>query len=216
MKGQPEASTMSGDAGSRMGRYRYVVVAVIWVAFLFWAFDRTAISLLLADHGFLKDMGLEGSPGRQGLLMTFLLLPYALSNIFCGQFADRWGPRRVLTVMTGLWSVAAIWMGAHKLLCHDAGRTGDAGHRRGALVPGCEPVCPLLVPALGTGRRQCHMDQRAARRDDLCRASIDADHRFVGVALRLFPAGCPRPYSGPPGCLVSDRRRAGADGQESG
>jgi sugar phosphate permease len=66
---------------------------------------------LLADQGFLKDMGLEGSPGRQGLLMTFLLLPYALSNIFLGPTADRWGPRKVLTVMTGLWSGAAIWMG---------------------------------------------------------------------------------------------------------
>ncbi len=57
-------------------------------------------------------MVLEGSPGRQGLLMTFLLLPYALSNIFLGPTADRWGPRKVLTVMTGLWSGAAIWMGA--------------------------------------------------------------------------------------------------------
>ena len=44
--------------------------------------------------------------------MTFLLLPYALSNIFLGPTADRWGPRKVLTVMTGLWSGAAIWMGA--------------------------------------------------------------------------------------------------------
>jgi sugar phosphate permease len=43
--------------------------------------------------------------------MTFLLLPYALSNIFLGHTADRWGPRKVLTVMTGLWSGAAIWMG---------------------------------------------------------------------------------------------------------
>ena len=43
--------------------------------------------------------------------MTFLLLPYALSNIFLGSTADRWGPRKVLTVMTCLWSLAAIWMG---------------------------------------------------------------------------------------------------------
>jgi sugar phosphate permease len=106
-----ETSTASGDGGNRVGRYRYVVVAVIWAAFLFQAFDRTAISLLLTDRGFLREMGLEGSPARQGLLMTFLLLPYALSNIFLGQFADRWGPRKVLTVMTGLWSIAAIWMG---------------------------------------------------------------------------------------------------------
>ncbi|OGP53666.1 MAG: hypothetical protein A2162_03760 [Deltaproteobacteria bacterium RBG_13_52_11b] len=112
MKTLSGASGPAGAAGTPVGRYRYLVVAVIWVAFLFCAFDRAAISRLLADQGFLKDMGLEGSPGRQGLLMTFLLLPYALSNIFLGPTADRWGPRKVLTVMTGLWSGAAIWMGA--------------------------------------------------------------------------------------------------------
>ena len=102
---------MTGFKDTRVGRYRYLVVAVIWGTFLIGAFDRTALSLLLADPGFLKDMGLETSPERQGLLMTFLLLPYALSNIFLGHTADRWGPRKVLTVMTGLWSGAAIWMG---------------------------------------------------------------------------------------------------------
>jgi len=95
-----------------VGRYRYVVVAVIWIAFLFWAFDRTGLSLLLTDREFLKDMGLEGSPGKQGLLMTFLLLPYAFSNIFLAPAADRFGPRKVLTVMATLWTAAAVWMGS--------------------------------------------------------------------------------------------------------
>ncbi len=100
-----------GSAGIPVGRYRYLVVTVIWVAFFFGGFDRAAISLLLVDQPFLQIMNMEGSPERQGLLMTFLLLPYALSNIFLGLTADRWGPRRVLTVMTSVWSVAAIWMG---------------------------------------------------------------------------------------------------------
>ncbi len=94
-----------------MGKYRYLVVTVIWVAFFFGGFDRAAVSLLLVDHGFLRDLHLEESPERQGLLMTFLLLPYALSNIFLGPAADRYGPRKVLTLMVGLWSVAAVWMG---------------------------------------------------------------------------------------------------------
>ena len=94
------------------GRYRYLVVTVIWLAFLLGGFDRAAISLLLTDPGFLQEMDLEGSPERQGLLMTFLLLPYALSNIFLGLTADRWGPRKVLTLMMAFWSGAAIWMGA--------------------------------------------------------------------------------------------------------
>jgi sugar phosphate permease len=95
-----------------VGRYRYLVVAVIWTAFFFGGFDRAAFSLFLVDHDFLRAMGLEGSPERQGLLMTFLLLPYAFSNIFLGHTADRWGPRKVFTLMTGFWAVAAIWMGA--------------------------------------------------------------------------------------------------------
>jgi sugar phosphate permease len=111
MKAQPEASESPNLAAARVGRYRYLVIAVIWITFFFCAFDRAAVSLLLVDRGFLKDLGLEGSPERQGLLMTFLLFPYALSNIFLGPTADRWGPRRVLTLMTGFWSAAAIWMG---------------------------------------------------------------------------------------------------------
>ena len=95
-----------------MGRCRYRVVVVIWAIFFFGGFDRAAISLLLVDPGFLRDMGLEADPERQGLLMTFLLLPYALSNILLGHAADRFGPRKVVTLMTAFWSGAAIWMGA--------------------------------------------------------------------------------------------------------
>jgi sugar phosphate permease len=111
VKTQTGVSGSAGAAGIRVGRYRYWVVAVIWVTFFFGALDRTAISLLLVDPGFLRDMALEGSPEKQGLLMTFLILPYALSNIFLGFTADRFGPRKVLTLMTSLWAVAAIWMG---------------------------------------------------------------------------------------------------------
>ena len=112
METRSGASGSAGAAGTRVGRYRYLVVAVVWGAFFFGCFDRVGISLLLVDHAFLRDMGLEGSPEKQGLLMTFLLLPYALSNIFLGFTADRWGPRKVLTVMAGFWSAAALWMSA--------------------------------------------------------------------------------------------------------
>lgn len=103
---------METPSRTGVGRRRYLVVIVIWAVFCLGGFDRAAISLLLVDPDFLRDMGLEGNPERQGLLMTFLLLPYALSNIFLGHTADRFGPRKVLTLMTGFWSVAAIWMGA--------------------------------------------------------------------------------------------------------
>ena len=60
---------------TRVGRYRYVVVAVIWGTFLFWAFDRTAISLLLTDHGFLKEMGLGKQEAQPALKVTRTSLP---------------------------------------------------------------------------------------------------------------------------------------------
>ena len=100
-----------GPAAKPVGRYRYVVLTVIWITFFFGGFDRAAFPLFLVDHNFLRDMSLEGSPERQGMLMTLLLLPYALSNIFLGHTADRWGPRKVFTIMTGFWTVAALWMG---------------------------------------------------------------------------------------------------------
>ncbi len=111
MKSQFGVSELLSPVQARPGKYRYWVVAVIWVTFFFNAFDRATVSLLLVDHGFLRDLGLEANPEKQGLLMTFLLLPYALSNIFLGHTADRWGPRRILTLMTSFWSAAAIWMG---------------------------------------------------------------------------------------------------------
>jgi sugar phosphate permease len=111
MNALSETTEPSPTVQNRVGRYRYLVVSVIWVAFFFCAFDRATVSILLVDRDFLSDMGLEGSPERQGLIMSFLLLPYALSNLFLGSTADRWGPRKVLTLITGLWSAVAVWMG---------------------------------------------------------------------------------------------------------
>lgn len=102
----------SGTGTLRVGRYRYLVVGVVWLALFVGAFDRTTVSLLIVDPAFLRDMALEGSPERQGLVMTALLIPYALSNIFLSPSADRWGPRRVLTAMSFVWVFAAWLLGS--------------------------------------------------------------------------------------------------------
>jgi len=112
MNGRGEAAETAQSGSTGRGRYRYLVIAVIWLGFIFAGVDKAAISLLLVDLPFLREMGLEASPEKQGLLMTFLLLPYALSNIFLSPGVDRWGPRKALTLMTGLWAAAAFWMGS--------------------------------------------------------------------------------------------------------
>lgn len=88
-----------------------MIVMVAWLVLLVGAFDKANISLLLADPSFLKEMALEDSPERQGLVMTLLLLPYALSGIFLSFSADRWGPRRVLSAMVAAWGLAALLLG---------------------------------------------------------------------------------------------------------
>jgi sugar phosphate permease len=95
----------------RTGRYRYLVIATLWLALLVNGFDRGNLSLLLTDQIFLEDLGLVGDPARQGLLMSALLFPYALSNIIFSPAADRWGPRRVLALMMAMWTAMALFMG---------------------------------------------------------------------------------------------------------
>ena len=125
---------MKSDGGGA-GRYRFLVISLVWLAFFLGAFDRSNVSLLLVDPGFLREMGLESSPERQGLVMTMLLFPYALSNIFLSPSVDRWGPRRVLTLMTGLWAAVALLMGtASSYLVLLAGRSAR-GLAEGPLFP---------------------------------------------------------------------------------
>ena len=141
-------------------------------------------------------MGLEGSPERQGLLMTFLLLPYALSNIFLGPTADRWGPRKVLTLMTGLWSVAAIWMGAigsYSLMLIGRVMRGTA---EGPLFPVANRYIRYWFPPSERGGANAIWTSGQRVGMTVGRASADAGHRDVGLALRLIPAGGVHPYPG--------------------
>lgn len=106
--GGPRASIQARQA---VGRYRYLVIWIMWLALCVAAFDRSNVSLLLVDPGFLRDMGVEGSPERQGLIMTALLAPYALSNILLSPAADKWGPRRVIAAMAVSWAAISVWLG---------------------------------------------------------------------------------------------------------
>ena len=151
MKTKAEISCSAATARTHVGRYRYLIIAVIWITFFFGGFDRAAISLLIADHDFLWDMGLEGRPERQGLLMTFLLLPYALSNILLGPAADRWGSRKVLTVMTILWSVSAFWMGLIGSYCLMLIGRVARGIAEGPLFPAANRYIRYWIPTSERG-----------------------------------------------------------------
>jgi sugar phosphate permease len=94
------------------GKVRMWIVAVLLLVILVAYLDRVNVSILIADPQFLEDMGLKGQAAKQGLLMTFFLIPYAISNIALGYLGDRLGPRIAMSISVFLWSVALFIGGA--------------------------------------------------------------------------------------------------------
>jgi len=61
-------------------------------------------SLSVANPLIRKELGISIS--QMGILLSAFLWPYALSLLIAGGLADRWLPRRVLTVAMIIWSIA--------------------------------------------------------------------------------------------------------------
>jgi sugar phosphate permease len=96
-----------------IGSSRRLKVAVtISVAFFVAYFDRTNVTVLLADHHFTADLGISDSKFQQGLLLTAFLLPYGLCNFVVGPIADKIGGRRALIFSIIAWTVLMVAMGS--------------------------------------------------------------------------------------------------------
>lgn len=85
---------------------RYRLVGILFLTLLIAYADRVTVSILIADPRFLAELGLQDRPVLLGSLMTVFLLFYALSNIIFSPLGDIWGPRKAMTVATGLWAPA--------------------------------------------------------------------------------------------------------------
>lgn len=76
---------------------------------------RVNISILIADPGFLRDMGLVDKPAFQGAIMSVFLLAYGIGNVTLGSMGDRFGPRTTALVAVTLWVVAMALSGIAKV-----------------------------------------------------------------------------------------------------
>ena len=94
------------------GHLRYFLTVVLLVVFSIHYLQRVNISILMADPIFLREMGLNGEPAKQGLLMTLFLLAYALTNLFTGSLGDLFGPRRVMAFGVAVGGGAMLLGGA--------------------------------------------------------------------------------------------------------
>lgn len=99
------------NATSVATRQRLRVAFAIGFAFFVAYFDRTNVSVLIANSQFNHDLGITGDKFKQGLLLTAFLFPYGFSNFVTGPLGDRFGGRRSLTIAIISWTVLMCAMG---------------------------------------------------------------------------------------------------------
>ena len=87
---------------------RWLVLVLISFMYLITYMDRSNISV--AQPEIAKQFGL--SKTAMGLILAAFTWAYALGQIPSGWLGDRFGPKRVLTVIMTLWSATAVMTGA--------------------------------------------------------------------------------------------------------
>ena len=96
------------SAAARATKTRWVVLFLISLMYLICYMDRSNISV--AQPEIAKQFGLSKS--AMGLVLAAFTWAYALGQIPAGWLGDRFGPKRVLTVIMTLWSATAVMTGA--------------------------------------------------------------------------------------------------------
>lgn len=87
--------------------YRYVILVVVWLLYVINYFDRFAVIVFMPYIQ--EDLAL--SPEQAGLVLSIFFLPYALSQITSGFLADKFGPKRVMGVAIGVFTVVTALTG---------------------------------------------------------------------------------------------------------
>lgn len=91
----------------RTFKVRYLILAVMCLMYFIAYIDRVNISV--AGPLLKQEFGLTAT--QLGFVFSAFAYPYAAMQIFGGWCADKYGPRRVLTVLSIIWAVATILCG---------------------------------------------------------------------------------------------------------
>ncbi len=108
---------MTNDTGTwhgekPKGKVRIWILVALFLAFLVAYFDRSNVSILIADKDFTDALGITGDKSSQGLFMTVFLLFYGMSCFFAGPIVERFGAKKVLGWSLALWALTMLVMGA--------------------------------------------------------------------------------------------------------
>lgn len=92
--------------GGRIGRYRWVICALLFFATTINYIDRQVLGILAADEGFKHTIG--WNEAEYGFVNTAFQGAYAIGLLLVGRLMDRFGTRKGFSVAIVFWSIAAM------------------------------------------------------------------------------------------------------------
>ena len=103
-----EASALPHPTAAKPTKTRLLILFLISRMYLICYMDRSNISV--AQPEIAKAFGL--SKNQMALILSAFTWAYALGQVPAGWLGDRFGPKKVLTVIMSWWSVAVMLTGA--------------------------------------------------------------------------------------------------------
>jgi len=95
------------DRVGGVGRYKWLILGVLWLTLLISYFDRVAIAAALPFM--IPELGL--SPSVVGLVTGALFLSYTAVQVPAGYLTDRFGQRRIMAAAIAWWTVFSVLTG---------------------------------------------------------------------------------------------------------
>ncbi|MDX6692551.1 MAG: transporter, family, hexuronate transporter [Blastocatellia bacterium] len=92
--------------GGRLGRYRWVICALLFFATTINYIDRQVLGILATDKNFQATIG--WNEAEYGYVNTAFQAAYALGLLLVGYLMDRFGTRKGFSFAITFWSIAAM------------------------------------------------------------------------------------------------------------
>jgi ACS family hexuronate transporter-like MFS transporter len=102
------AVTTNNDdrVSTRIGRYRWMICALLFFATTINYIDRQVLGILATDEAFKTEIG--WNEAEYGFVNTAFQAAYAIGLLVVGNMMDRFGTRKGFSVAIVFWSVAAM------------------------------------------------------------------------------------------------------------
>src|SRR5438045_8306924 len=94
------------EIGSAVGRYRWVICALLFFATTINYIDRQVLGILATDESFKRTIG--WNEAQYGYVNTAFQAAYALGLLVVGNLMDRFGTRKGFSLAIVFWSIAAM------------------------------------------------------------------------------------------------------------